>query len=292
MMGFAPPLPVHRNDVTTPTLMDDMNPIPRTRSVSRRGASSSTTSSIISPPQERSETIAFISQHAELFSPLEVSVFSKMDDWYAKSLAIKCPFFRRRSADFLDGIDMIVRFLMVRHKSLDLIPPPGCRGTKSTCRKTKGLDIEDIRNIIRTDWRADTHKGYYITGKLNTTIYRNDCLFDGPDPDMPVHGLRKYLNAASQLFDHKTSFSELLTLEVVDDRTLFAKWQMRGILRLPWKPELPQWTGTTTYHLDDDGLIYLHEETWDMSVPEAFLKTLLPDVAKVVWPENHHILVD
>ncbi len=286
--GFAPPLP-QRNDARW--LIDDkMNTILRERSTSRLSGHSS---SISAPPIEGSDTIAFLSHHAELFSPLEISIFSKMDAWYAKSLAIKCPFFRRRSADFLDGVDMIVRFLMVRHKSLDLIPPPGCRGTKSTCQKFKGLGMEDIRSTLLTDWREDTQKGYYITGRLNATIYRNDCLFDGPDPDMPVQGLRKYLNAASQLFDYKTSFSELISLNIVDERTLFATWRMRGVLRLPWRPELPEWSGTTTYHVDDEGLIYLHEETWDMSVEEAFLKTLLPDVAKHVWPaEEKRVFID
>jgi hypothetical protein len=29
-------------------------------------------------------------------------------------------------------------------------------------------------------------KGYYVTGRLSKPIYRDDCLFDGPDPDMCV----------------------------------------------------------------------------------------------------------
>jgi hypothetical protein len=147
-------------------------------------------------------------------NPLEKWCITHMDVWYSKSLSIKCPFFRRRMADLLDGVDMMMRFVVIRHKSLDLIgPPPGCRSTQMSKLKHRNLSMEDRLQTIRHDWRTDTDKGYYITGRLNTTMYRDDCLFYGPDPDMPVRGLRKYLNAASHLFDHASSSAELLSLE-------------------------------------------------------------------------------
>jgi hypothetical protein len=136
---------------------------------------------------------------------------------------------------------------------------------------------------LRHNWRTeDTDKGYYITGRLNTTMYRDDCLFDWPDPDMLVRGLRKYLNAASHLFDHATSSAKLLSLGTKriadnndddDDATsmiVVARWKLQGVLHLPWHPKLPIWTGSTTYHFDEDGLIQLYEESWDISVLQAF----------------------
>jgi hypothetical protein len=206
-----------------------------------------------------------------------------MEKWYRKSLAIKCPFFRRRASDILDTVDMVMRFVVIRHKSLDLLgPPPAWRCAGNHCDKAIGLSLQETADIIRKDWREDTKKGYYITGRLNTTIYRDDCFFDGPDPDMPVKGLRKYLNAASQLFDQRKSFSELLSLEVQGD-VIVADWKMSGVLMLPWHPLLPEWTGRTTYHLDDLGLVWKHEETWDMSVTQAFLRTLWPQLAEQIW---------
>ena len=168
---------------------------------------------------------------------------------------------KRRMADLLDGVDMVMRFLIIRHKSLEFIgPPPSCRCSKSMSKiKLTNLPIEDLMEYIRIDWvgsnnKSNQHRGYYITGRLNTSIYRDDCYFDGPDPDMPVKGLRKYLNAASQLFDHKTSTATLLDLKIVDDGTAIeAKWKLQGILHLPWKPTLPIWTGTTRYHFDEQG---------------------------------------
>ena len=169
--------------------------------------------------------------------------------------------------------------------------------------KRKHLTLAELQDAIAHDWKASSgHKGYYITGQLNTTIVRDDCLFDGPDPDMPVRGLRKYLGAASQLFDRKSSRAELLSLTTecrvgdtvpqpqndptssISNHVIVARWRMNGVLRLPWKPRLPEWTGTTTYHLDEDGLIYWHEEEWDMSVGQAFLKTFAPELAERFWP--------
>jgi hypothetical protein len=149
--------------------------------------------------------------------------------------------------------------------------------------KSPNLSIQQLADIIRKDWREDTLKGYYITGKLNTTIYRDDCLFDGPDPDMPVRGLRKYINAASQLFEHQTSTATLKSLEIVDDRTIMVGWELEAVLHLPWHPKLPVWTGSTTYHLDEDGLVYFHEDAWDMSVFQAFTETFFPSVASRIW---------
>jgi hypothetical protein len=231
---------------------------------------------------------------------IEAWCISHMEDMYSKSLSIKCPFFRRRMADFLDGLDMVMRFLIIRHKSLPLIgPPPGCRSLQQhpIQAKIRHLELSKIMETIRHDWKSHNHKGYYITGRLNTTIYRDDCFFDGPDPDMPVKGLRKYLNAASQLFDTATSTAELISLELGEMRmeesstllpkdtcaTIVARWRLQGVLHLPWHPSLPTWTGTTVYHLDKSHLIYCHEEFWDISVLQAFLQTLWPQVGNRIW---------
>lgn len=229
-------------------------------------------------------------------NPIEAWCATHMNVWYDKSLSVKCPFFRRRMTDFLDGADMVMRFLIIRHKSLPLIgPPPGCRSIIATDTKHMHLDQSVLMETIRHDWRPESqHKGYYITGRLNTTIYRDDCWFDGPDPDMPVRGLRKYLNAASQLFDTSTSTAELLSLEIGDTSdpdfggrntkfTILVRWKLKGVLHLPWHPSLPVWTGRTIYHFDDEHMIYHHEEHWDISVAQAFTRTLWPELGNILW---------
>jgi hypothetical protein len=241
---------------------------------------------------------------------------------YNEALRIKCPFFRRRASDVLDSFDMILQFLVIRHKSLPLIDltsrlHSGSSSSSTTTGTTirnggnyiqqsssfvqsTGMDklyhlpVEEMMAILIEDWKVTNHKGYYVTGKLSTFIYHDDTIFDGPDPDMPVKGLYKYINAASQLFDTKHTFCELLSIEqeqVIDVNSdsgeahhhhhqspiIVAKWKMHGRLRLPWKPIVPEWTGTTHYYIHPiTGLIYQHIETWDISVLQAFVQTLFP----------------
>jgi hypothetical protein len=306
-----------------------------------------------------SQDISTSSETASIqtLNPIEYWCTTHINVLYDKSLSMKCPFFRRRSTDILDSLYMIMRFVIIRHKSLPLIErhPPGCRASTYATANTnmnmkhKNLYIHDLVKTIRMDWKSESitsaststskkqqqqlHKGYYITGRLNTTIYRDDCWFDGPDPDMPVRGVRKYLNAASQLFDTKTSTAELLSLEIGDTNnacnndndsgdkyqiqnenentttatktiltaikqkittaktektkaTIIARWRLQGVLHLPWHPSLPIWTGKTIYHLDEEHMIYRHEEYWDISVIQAFTQTLMPEVGNMIWKEE------
>jgi hypothetical protein len=232
----------------------------------------------------RSKTLLASSPTAEAFSPVETWCLESLQQVYEQALTIKCPFFRRRAADILDGLDMLMRFLIIRHKSLEYpCQPLGWRCVGDSSPKCFNLSIVKLEETIRNDWCCSTHKGYYITGRLNTTVYRDDCEFHGPDPDMPVRGLRKYLNAASQLFEQRSSRAELLSLKVVSEDKIVARWRLKGVLRLPWRPTVPEWTGKTIYHTDSQGLVYKHEEEWDISVAQAFLQTLWPDLAANIW---------
>jgi hypothetical protein len=298
---------------------------------------------------------------------ISINTVKNWDDWcmeqlqlrYNTVMTLKCPFFRRRISDVLDAMDMMLQFLVIRHKSVSgmpffthkqsSIPLPQtldmehitsrlssntataaaaatATATASTSRidsndnnnnnsivahtdKLYHISLPEILSIITNDWKVNNHKGYYVTGRLSTSIYHDDTIFDGPDPDMPVQGLYKYINAASQLFDTKHTFAELISIEQVtvgmihdedhdhelevastgigtgtSTSTIVAKWKMRGKLRLPWKPTVPEWSGTTTYHIHPrTGLIYRHVETWDISVAQAFLQTLFPWMARRLY---------
>ena len=175
--------------------------------------------------------------------------------------------------------------------------PPGCKPLgrhigRDGAGKSRHLHVSEVARRVRGDWTSGalgSSKGYYITGRLDSTLYRDDCLFTGPDPDMPVRGLRKYLGAASSLFDPRRSDAELLSLTHDESGgasggggggggrgVIEARWRLGGVINLPWHPTVEPWTGTTRYHLDDEGLIRLHEEGWDISVWRAFACTLIP----------------
>lgn len=244
-----------------------------------------------------------------------LNFYSNLDNLYDKSSSIKCPFFRRRAADLIDNAAMVAQFLLIRHKSLPGISDvfldggsiaindnfvihnlsaPGCkplgrhikRHPDGTAHKTRNLCITDVTQRIENDWiggSSGVDKGYYITGKLDSTIYRDDCLFTGPDPDMPVKGLRKYLSAAAHLFDPRQSDAQLYSITYNENGgnkgygMIEVTWKLGGVIMLPWHPEVEAWTGSTNYHLDEEGLIYLHSEEWDISVWRAFICTLYPN---------------
>ena len=126
--------------------------------------------------------------------------------------------------------------------------------------------------VRRTDWE----KQYYVTGHLTPSIYSDSCLFTGPDPDMPVRGLRKYLAASSHLFDPKTSSSVLTSSRVTEGGDVEVSWSLEGNLRLPWRPEIPTIEGTTLYVLGGEGLVEEHREVWKIGVADAFFETLAP----------------
>lgn len=220
-------------------------------------------------------------------SPIEAWCLTHLDRFYHQSQAMKCPFLRRRYGDILDNVETIIKHTVIRRQCWPLMGPPQAWRPAGVNKKQhgikyKGMSLEDLRTFVRHDWKPETGKGYYVTGKLTTACYRDDCHFLGPDPDMPIRGLRKYVGVAAHLFDTDQSRATLHSLKVMDD-TLVAEWELKGILRLPWHPSLPTLSGTTIYHVDADGLIEKHEEFWNISVVYAFCFTLFPDIAKIIW---------
>lgn len=72
---------------------------------------------------------------------------------------------------------------------------------------------------------------------------------------------------------YEQSHAELLSSYIVHDQLLAAEWKMQFLLRLRWRPQLPELTGQTLYHFDKNNLVYIHENTRGISPGEAFLKT-------------------
>ena len=114
-------------------------------------------------------------------SSMRMSIDNRFEAMYnSVHRTIKCPFFRRRLSDIIDFSASVLSFIAARHKSL---LPPGCTGTGES--KSLGLGVARVAEIIQKDWSVENGKSYYITGIVTKSVYRDDCYFDGPDPDMP-----------------------------------------------------------------------------------------------------------
>lgn len=182
---------------------------------------------------------------------------------------IRCPFFKRRATDLLEAALAVGRFILARHKSLLSLAPRSKGGPKAT-----GLSTEALLERIRSDFEE---RRYYITGKLSREIYNDACFFDAPDPDMPVHGLEKYIDAISNLFEPRASCVELLDLQILAPDLILSRWRLDATLKLPWRPRIKAYTGVTLYELDRQGLIARHTELWSISALDAFVSAVLPN---------------
>ncbi|KAA8496541.1 hypothetical protein FVE85_0270 [Porphyridium purpureum] len=197
---------------------------------------------------------------------------------------VKCPFWKRRFTDTLETVQSVLAWISARHKKLlwfdeYLLAKNTAAGLDA---KTINLCRAAAREIIRQDFEG---RQYYITGNLSKALYCDDCLFDGPDPDVPVRGLRKYVEATSKLFDRRRSRIELLHICDVNARQVRAYWRLEGVLRLPWRPPIKPYLGSTTYTFNELGLVSSHFETWSISALDAFLSTLIsPKLGKPSAP--------
>lgn len=193
-----------------------------------------------------------------------------------RARGVKCPFWRRRFGDVLDGALTIARFIAARHKSWELPPELASlapRSAASSLPKRLGLSIAEVEAILREDL---VERQYYITGRLSKSIYADRCCFDGPDPDMPVRDVQRYSDALRGLFQPSSSRIDLIELRQTGPRHLVADWRLEGCLQLPWHPAIKPFTGSTLYELDADGLVCSHTETWDISALDAFVSVLAP----------------
>lgn len=195
---------------------------------------------------------------------------------HEQAQAVPCPFFRRRFTDTVESAQLVMRWVHARHKSLPIeqpaIPLPFAGD------KLEHLALTALADVLREDFGRHA----YVNGRLTRAVYDDDCLFDGPDPDMPVRGVRKYCLAVSGLFDVRRSECRLLGEPLVDERarTIRCHWRLSGRLRLPWKPEFKPYLGCTTYHIDPNtGLISKALEKWSIHPFIAFLSVVLPRLA-------------
>eukprot|EP00963_Diacronema_lutheri_P006173 scaffold524_cov357-Pavlova_lutheri.AAC.14 len=142
---------------------------------------------------------------------------------------------------------------------------------KRTGDKRRGISPKEVRDTLEKDIAT---RQYFVTGKLTKEIFEDDCRF--VDPTNDVVGLNRYLSALEILFDPANSSVRLLDIQLVDQNTIEADYEARGVLQLPWRPVVRPYRGHIVYKLNGDGLVQKQEQTWDISAFEALLETFTP----------------
>jgi len=117
---------------------------------------------------------------------------------------------------------------------------------------------------------------YFVTGRLTTEIFDNQCEF--VDPTNDTTGPENYLRALRVLFDPARSSVRLLEdIEVINESTLRGVAVLEGVLKLPWKPRISPTTVTVTYTRDPNtGLITKQSESWDRQPLSALIEIFKP----------------
>ncbi len=105
---------------------------------------------------------------------------------------------------------------------------------------------------------------------ISYDIYTDDILFEDP------------LNKFKWKFNYRIIFwtlrfhaglfftdihFDLHDLYQSNENAIFAKWTVRGTLRVPWRAKI-FFNGHSNYTLNEDGLIYEHIDTWDRKPSE------------------------
>ena len=134
--------------------------------------------------------------------------------------------------------------------------------------KRAHLAPQQIADILAHDLRDSQ---YFITGKLTYEIFADDCRFRDPTND--VVGLARYVKALGILFDPEYSEVTLRDIQVTSPHTIEAAWTLGGVLKLPWRPSIKPIVGRCVYYLNDQGLIELQDQTWNISAAEALRET-------------------
>ena len=100
------------------------------------------------------------------------------------------------------------------------------------------------KNEVKEGIRQDFVDGYLFSGKINTEIYSESCVFS--DPTLSFKGLTRFENnikAIKPLIDRFLDDTLVILYDINennenDNYSIKARWRMSGGLRLPWKPRI------------------------------------------------------
>lgn len=149
-------------------------------------------------------------------------------------------------------------------------------------KKEYNLPLEVMASRLAHDLSVGSQEngGYFISGDLSFSLFRNDCLFI--DPTNSVNSLSRYQNALTKLFDPLESKVEVLgPLEVVENSAvdlnsseIKARLRSSGTLLLPWRPYVEPYETEVTYRISKaDGLIYEQSQVWNITAYDALKQT-------------------
>jgi hypothetical protein len=160
------------------------------------------------------------------------------------------------------------------------LAPLGKRQGEGPSDKTLHLSLNNLAARLATDLTEGRtgQGGYFISGDLDDSVFRDDCVF--VDPTNRVDSLTQYRNALRILFDPTQSQVQLVQGPQVNekDRTIEVTIRSRGVLQLPWRPYITAYESHILYSIDEGGLISQQAQTWSKSASAALQESFSPSL--------------
>ena len=115
--------------------------------------------------------------------------------------------------------------------------------------------------------KVDNEKEYFLSGEVDSLIYAEDCTFQ--DPFVSFQGRDRFVENLQNLGSFITEYSAKPLSYVNNGNEVTTKFMVKLQLNLPWKPVLAWPWGVTCVIDEDNYLITLHKETWDIEALEV-----------------------
>eukprot|EP00466_Bigelowiella_natans_P010951 jgi/Bigna1/90844/estExt_fgenesh1_pg.C_810014 len=107
---------------------------------------------------------------------------------------IRCPFWRRRAVDTLETVLAVARFILARHKRLDVQP------VRTSGSKTYGLAIADIKGILEEDFKERLEGTLMLPWRPKFKAYTGCTLYTLDDRGLVARHEEKWSISALDAF--------------------------------------------------------------------------------------------
>eukprot|EP00854_Cymbomonas_tetramitiformis_P022052 gene22052-26569_t len=145
--------------------------------------------------------------------------------------------------------------------------------------KRKNLPIDEMRTLIETGLKQDQ---WMVTGKVHSWLFRDDFSFS--DPSVAVSSLAAYARGVNKLFYQDGSKMDVYDVVAKDDSTLEINWRLEATINIPFKPRIKPFKITTTYWLDEDGLVWAGEDKFEVNDFELLISIFFPSFGVITPP--------
>eukprot|EP00468_Gymnochlora_sp_CCMP2014_P002752 CAMPEP_0167748276 /NCGR_PEP_ID=MMETSP0110_2-20121227/4751_1 /TAXON_ID=629695 /ORGANISM="Gymnochlora sp., Strain CCMP2014" /LENGTH=447 /DNA_ID=CAMNT_0007633279 /DNA_START=217 /DNA_END=1560 /DNA_ORIENTATION=- len=139
--------------------------------------------------------------------------------------------------------------------------------------KLTGVSVQEMSNRI-----AEGLKEYswFVTGQVDSSLFADDFKFS--DPSITTDSLPEYARGVSRFFsqDDDGARMEVISVYPRNQSAIEVCWYLEGRVNIPGRPRIKPYIITTTYRLNEEGLINYQEDEFSIPGWDIALSILFP----------------